>query len=88
MNKETDIMKKKYKIAVIALIVIISAAAAISFIYKEEKISVYEVGEKSVLKETVRETGIIKSGRSASLSPSFDGTASVYVELGDRVKKG
>lgn len=88
MNKETDIMKKKYKIAAIALIVIISAAAAISFIYKEEKISVYEVGEKSVLKETVRETGIIKSGRSASLSPSFDGTASVYVELGDRVKKG
>lgn len=88
MNKETDIMKKKYKIAVIALILIISAAAAISFIYKEEKISVYEVGEKSVLKETVRETGIIKSGRSASLSPSFDGTASVYVELGDRVKKG
>lgn len=88
MNKETDIMKKKYKIAVIVLIVIISAAAAISFIYKEEKISVYEVGEKSVLKETVRETGIIKSGRSASLSPSFDGTASVYVELGDRVKKG
>ncbi len=88
MNKETDIMKKKYKIAVIALIVIISAAAAISFIYKEEKISVYEVGEKSVLKEKVRETGIIKSGRSASLSPSFDGTASVYVELGDRVKKG
>ena len=88
MNKETDIMKKKYKIAVIALIVIISAAAAISFIYKEEKISVYEVGEKSVLKETVRETGLIKSGRSASLSPSFDGTASVYVELGDRVKKG
>lgn len=88
MNKETDIMKKKYKIAVIALIVIISAAAAISFIYKEEKISVYEVGEKSVLKETVRETGIIKSGRSASLSPSFDGTASVYVVLGDRVKKG
>ncbi|MBP7908243.1 MAG: biotin/lipoyl-binding protein [Proteocatella sp.] len=81
-------MKKKYKIAAIALIVIISAAAAISFIYKEEKISVYEVGEKSVLKETVRETGIIKSGRSASLSPSFDGTASVYVELGDRVKKG
>lgn len=81
-------MKKKYKIAVIALIVIISAAAAISFIYKEERISVYEVGEKSVLKETVRETGIIKSGRSASLSPSFDGTASVYVELGDRVKKG
>lgn len=81
-------MKKKYKIAVIVLIVIISAAAAISFIYKEEKISVYEVGEKSVLKETVRETGIIKSGRSASLSPSFDGTASVYVELGDRVKKG
>ncbi|MBP6142827.1 MAG: biotin/lipoyl-binding protein [Proteocatella sp.] len=81
-------MKKKYKIAVIALIVIISAAAAISFIYKEEKISVYEVGEKSVLKEKVRETGIIKSGRSASLSPSFDGTASVYVELGDRVKKG
>ena len=67
---------------------IISAAAAISFIYKEEKISVYEVGEKSVLKETMRETGIIKSGRSASLSPSFDGTASVYVELGDRVKKG
>ena len=88
MNKETDIMKKKYKIAAIALIVIISAAAAISFIYKEERISVYEVGEKSVLKETVRETGIIKSGRSASLSPSFDGTASVYVELGDRVKKG
>ena len=88
MNKETDIMKKKYKIAAIALIVIISAAAAISLIYKEEKISVYEVGEKSVLKETVRETGIIKSGRSASLSPSFDGTASVYVELGDRVKKG
>lgn len=88
MNKETDIMKKKYKIAAIALIVIISAAAAISFIYKEEKISVYEVGEKSVLKETVRETGIIKSGRSASLSPSFDGTASVYVVLGDRVKKG
>ena len=88
MNKETDIMKKKYKIAAIALIVIISAGAAISFIYKEEKISVYEVGEKSVLKETVRETGIIKSGRSASLSPSFDGTASVYVELGDRVKKG
>lgn len=88
MNKETDIMKKKYKIAAIALIVIISAAAAISFIYKEEKISVYEVGEKSVLKETVRETGIIKSGRSVSLSPSFDGTASVYVELGDRVKKG
>ena len=88
MNKEIDIMKKKYKIAVIVLIVIISAAAAISFIYKEEKISVYEVGEKSVLKETVRETGIIKSGRSASLSPSFDGTASVYVELGDRVKKG
>ena len=88
MNKETDIMKKKYKIAARALIVIISAAAAISFIYKEEKISVYEVGEKSVLKETVRETGIIKSGRSASLSPSFDGTASVYVELGDRVKKG
>ena len=88
MNKEIDIMKKKYKIAAIALIVIISAAAAISFIYKEEKISVYEVGEKSVLKETVRETGIIKSGRSASLSPSFDGTASVYVELGDRVKKG
>ena len=88
MNKETDIMKKKYKIVAIALIVIISAAAAISFIYKEEKISVYEVGEKSVLKETVRETGIIKSGRSASLSPSFDGTASVYVELGDRVKKG
>ena len=88
MNKETDIMKKKYKIAAIALIVIISAAAAISFIYKEEKISVYEVGEKSVLKETVRETGIIKSGRSASLSPSFDGTASVYVELGDRVKMG
>lgn len=88
MNKETDIMKKKYKIAAIALIVIISAAAAISFIYKEEKISVYEVGEKSVLKETVRETGIIKSGRSALLSPSFDGTASVYVELGDRVKKG
>ena len=65
MNKETDIMKKKYKIAAIALIVIISAAAAISFIYKEEKISVYEVGEKSVLKETVRDTGIIKSGRSA-----------------------
>ena len=32
-------MKKKYKIAAIALIVIISAAAAISFIYKEEKIS-------------------------------------------------
>ncbi|NCB70410.1 MAG: biotin/lipoyl-binding protein [Clostridia bacterium] len=88
MNKETDIMKKKYKIAAIALTLIISAAAAISFIYKEEKISVYEVGEKSVLKETVRETGIIKSGRSASLSPSFDGTASVYVELGDRVKKG
>lgn len=88
MNKETDIMKKKYKIAAIALIVIISAAAAISFIYKEEKISVYEVGEKSVLKETVRETGIIKSGRSALLSPSFDETASVYVELGDRVKKG
>ena len=88
MNKETDIMKKKYKIAAIALIVIISAAAAISLIYKEEKISVYEVGEKSVLKETVRETGIIKSGRSASLSPSFDGTASVYVVLGDRVKKG
>ena len=81
-------MKKKYKIAAIALIVLISAAAAISFIYKEEKVSVYEVGERSLLKETVRETGIIKSGRQASISPSFDGTASVYVELGDRVKKG
>lgn len=88
MNKETDTMKKKYKIAAIALIVLISAAAAISFIYKEEKVSVYEVGERSLLKEIVRETGIIKSGRHASISPSFDGTASVYVELGDRVKKG
>lgn len=88
MNKETVTMKKKYKIAAIVLIVLISAAAAISFIYKEEKVSVYEVGERSSLKETVRETGVIKSGRQVSLSPSFDGTASVYVELGDRVKKG
>jgi len=81
-------MKKKYKIVAGALILLVALAAVISIVYKEEKITVIEIGEKKNLKETVRETGIVKSGRTASLSPSFDGEVDIFAELGDRVKKG
>lgn len=81
-------MKKKLKIILAILTMVIIAALSLTWMLKGENVNVVEVGKASNLKEIVKESGIVVSSQNFSLTPSFDGKIQVYVELGDKVKKG
>lgn len=81
-------MNKKLKAIVISLLVILAILITYNYMFKSVKVDVFEIKERTNLKEEIKESGIVSSKNIYLITPAFDGKVYLKVKLGDVVKKG